>query len=150
MVTWRTTLQSLLQDTFFFYPNGIRILEDLHCLVWFPYCLLQCVGMELCLLQYAGVVMLYVGVVTVCWSCHCTLGAEWSLYAGVVTVRWVLSGHCTLELSLYAGVVTVRWSGHCTLGAEWSLYAGCCCCVVQFLSSVMYLIKHTQIGLIVV
>ena len=49
----------------FFYPNGIHILQDLHCLVWFPYCLLQCVGMESCLL-------------------------EWSLYVGVVTVRWVL------------------------------------------------------------
>ena len=68
----------------FFYPNGIHILQDLHCLVWFPYCLLQCVGMESCLL-------------------------EWSLYVGVVTVRWVLSGHCTLEWSLYVGVVTVRW-----------------------------------------
>ena len=89
---------------------------------------------------------LYAGVITVRWSDHCTL--EWSLYVGVITVCW--SCHCTLEWSLYAGVVTVRWSGHCTLGAEWSLYAGCCCCVVQFLSSVMYLIKHTQIGLIVV
>ena len=87
MVTWRTTLQSLLQDTFFIpmafiYYKTFTAWSGSH------------------IASYSVLVWS-----RVYWSGHCTL--EWSLYAGVVTVHW--SDHCTLEWSLYVGVVTVRW-----------------------------------------